>query len=161
MKLTSLVTTLLLASGLSLTSMAMADVDKSENKKAESSHDNQHNTRHRQHKERTMFMHHLRSLDLSTSQNEQVKLLMQQYKADSKSQRANKAQRTQMQTAIKQLMQADYFDQAQAEQLVNQQQMQQKQQQLLRLKLQYDVLQLLTPEQKEYLAALKSSRKHH
>ncbi|CAM3783405.1 Spy/CpxP family protein refolding chaperone [Rheinheimera salexigens] len=153
-KLSTLIAVILTVSSLSVASVAVAQVDTSAKSNIQyKQHSRIHSPQHR-------FMRMFKSVDLTDEQQQQMQLLIQQHKADRNSQSASKQQYSDTKAAISQLMQADHFDQAQAEQLLQQRQVQQQQRQLQRLKLQYDLLQVLTPEQRQQLAKAKKQAQH-
>ncbi|WP_445767347.1 Spy/CpxP family protein refolding chaperone [Rheinheimera sp.] len=90
----------------------------------------------------------LGALDLTDSQQAQIKQLMQQHRAQQKALPRDNALRQQLQ----QLVAADSFDEASARRLLQQQQQQQVEQRLTGLKLKHDILQLLSEEQRQQLA---------
>ena len=90
----------------------------------------------------------LGSLDLTESQQAQIKQLLEHYRTQQKALPRDKAVRQQLQ----QLVAADSFDEAAARQLLQQQQQQTVEQRLTGLKLKHDILQLLSEEQRQQLA---------
>ena len=90
----------------------------------------------------------LGSLDLTDSQQAQIKQLVQQHRAQQKALPRDKAIRQQLQ----QLVAADSFDEAAARQLLQQQQQQTVEQRLAGMKLKHEILQLLSEEQRQELA---------
>lgn len=87
----------------------------------------------------------MRGLDLTDAQQATIKKLKQQSVAKMRDERI--ANHKAMQT----LMQAKDFDEAKATQLLQQRQQQRSAHQLARLKLQHDMMQVLTAEQKQKL----------
>lgn len=90
----------------------------------------------------------LAGLDLTDSQREQIKQLVQQHRSEFKRERPDRVGREQLQT----LLLAEQFDDSAARQLLQQQQEQVIEKRLAVLKLQHQVLQLLTAEQRQQLA---------
>lgn len=90
----------------------------------------------------------LAGLDLTDSQREQIKQLMKQQREANKGKRRDTAAHQQMQT----LLMAEQFDENAARQLLEQQQQQAVEKRLTMLKLQHQVLQILTDEQRQQLA---------
>jgi periplasmic protein CpxP/Spy len=89
----------------------------------------------------------LAGLELTVSQREDIKQLVQQHRAEHPQQRMDKASRAQMHA----LLTAEQFDELAVRQLLQQQQQQRIDQRFLALKLQHQVLQVLTPEQRDQL----------
>lgn len=89
----------------------------------------------------------LAGLVLTDSQRQQIKQLMQQHRSEQKMARPDKAERQQM----RDLLAADTFDEVSARLLIEKQQQQAVDQRLAAMKLQHQVLQLLTDEQRQQL----------
>lgn len=171
-KLSSLIATILTITSLSMVSVAAADDDvnttaNTATNTAHQQHNRHHSPRHSpQHSPQHAYKAMLKSVDLTAEQQQQIELLLQQHKAERENKQANKQQLSDYdrndhrdyKAAMQQLMQAEQFDSAQAEQLIQQRQVRQQQRQLRRLKLHYDMLQVLTPEQRQQLADAKKNR---
>ncbi|WP_394129409.1 Spy/CpxP family protein refolding chaperone [Shewanella maritima] len=92
----------------------------------------------------------LRKLDLSDSQTEQVKLIVEKYKADNSGDReAMKQARSEHKQQMQALITASSFDEAQATTLIEAQQAEKQQKTLNFMKMQNEIYQVLTPEQQE------------
>ena len=91
--------------------------------------------------------HLLAGIELTETQKQQIKALSAQHRAAA--QAAGTASRNQLQ----QLMAADNFDELSAKQLLQQRQEQKQQRRLQRLKLQHQIMQLLTAEQQDQVKA--------
>ena len=89
----------------------------------------------------------LAGLVLTDSQLQQIKQLMQQHRSEQKMARPDKAERQQM----RDLMAADTFDEVTARLLIEKRQQQAVDNRLAAMKLQHQVLQLLTDEQRQQL----------
>lgn len=146
MKLSSLIAATLAVASIGMATSVVAHQEPS----AQPQMYMQHPTR--MHVQQSKFSRMLKSLDLTSTQQQQIKELMQQYKAERNNKNVNQQQYGANKEAMQQLMQAEYFDQALAEQLIQQRQTLQLQRQVQRLKLQHEVLQLLTPEQRLQLS---------
>jgi len=86
----------------------------------------------------------LAGLDLSDRQREQIKQLAQQHRTEQQAMRRDNDARVQLHN----LLLADQFDEVTARSLLQQHQHQQIERQIEALKLQHQVRQLLTPEQR-------------
>ncbi|MGP9800167.1 Spy/CpxP family protein refolding chaperone [Rheinheimera sp. NSM] len=135
MKVSKLILALGLLTAASLTGIAVAH----EHKAAGYEHG-----RHMQH---APVKRMLAGLELTDSQREQLKQLMQQHRSGQKASRPDKAERRQM----RDLLAADTFDEVAARQLLEKQQQQAIDKRLAAMKLQHQVLQLLTDEQRQQL----------
>lgn len=91
-----------------------------------------------------------KDLDLTDSQKQQIRDLMKASKAE----RPDRQAFFQQQQQLEKLTSADYFDEQAARQLLEQR----NEQELNRLKLQHQLYQVLTPEQKVELDAKKAKR---
>lgn len=89
----------------------------------------------------------LAGLELTESQQQQIKQLMQQHRSSQKAVRPDKAERQQM----RDLMAADAFDEVTARHIIESQQQQAADKRLAAMKLQHQVLQILTDEQRQQL----------
>jgi len=98
----------------------------------------------------------LAGLELTASQQQQLRQLIKEHRA-STPERGDSAK---TRSALRQLVQADYFDETAAAGLLQQQQQQRLQQQLAQLQLRHQVYQLLTPEQRQHVASVQQQRKH-
>lgn len=119
----------------------------------------QHNAdgKHQQHAPHTQLhamQRMLGSLDLTDSQQAQIKQLTQQYRAQQKALPRDSAVRLQLQ----QLIAADNFDEVAAVSLLEQQQQKELERRLAGLKLQHEIHQLLTPQQRQQLADKQQKR---
>lgn len=104
---------------------------------------------HMQHERQFAIKGMLKGLDLTDAQREQIRQLMQASRADKAAAKPDKAGREQ----LHRLMQAETFDEVAARQLLEQQQQVMLERQLAGMKLRYQVLQLLTEEQRSKLEA--------
>lgn len=95
----------------------------------------------------------LADLDLTDSQQMQIKQLMQQHRKQYKAQQRDSSTRQQMHS----LLAADSFDEVAARQLLEQQQQHRLEQRLAGLRLQHDIMQLLTVEQRQQLNEKRQS----
>ncbi|KKO46355.1 hypothetical protein WG68_06200 [Arsukibacterium ikkense] len=96
----------------------------------------------------------LAGIELSSEQQRQLQQLIAEHRAEQpKRQRAN-AERG----ALRQMLQADYFDETAVTELVQRQQQQQLAQRVAQLKLRHQVYQLLTSEQREQMV---NQQQHH
>lgn len=135
MKLAKLIFALGVITASSLAGSVMADEHKA------ARHDGAHHERH------LPMKRMLAGLDLTDSQHEQMKQLMQQQRQAFKREGRDNAVHQQMQT----LLMAEQFDKSAARQLLEQQQHQAVEKRLTMLKLQHQVLQVLTKEQRQQL----------
>lgn len=101
-------------------------------------HDRQHQAMHRM----------LASLDLTDSQKAQIKALVEQQREKHQASKPKPG----MQQKFQQLVSADSFDEVAARNLLEQQQQKDIERRLERLKLQHEIRQLLTPEQRQQLS---------
>ena len=101
------------------------------------------------HERQFAFKGMLKGLDLTDSQREQIRQLMQSSQSDKAAAKPDKAAREQLHN----LMQADTFDEVAARQLLEQNQQQMLERQLASMKLRHQVLQVLTEEQRSKLKA--------
>ena len=90
----------------------------------------------------------LASLDLTDSQKAQIKALLEQQREKHQASKPTAGMRQQVQ----QLVSADSFDEVAARSLLEQQQQKDIERRLERLKLQHEIRQLLTPEQRQKLS---------
>lgn len=104
-------------------------------------------------------------LDLTATQQAQIKAIMQEKNGDRKNDRAKyQAERMQMQQQIQVLTSARTLDSAAVNRLADQQAAKTKQRFIERIQTQHAISQVLTPEQREKMAQLKTERKakgHH
>ena len=100
-------------------------------------------------------MHMLRGLELSDSQQQQIQTLVQQRRGDMAPRKEHKPEMAEMQA----LMQAEQFDEAAVRALLQQHQQQRLESKLAMLKLQHDIRQLLTTEQREELDKKRQRRR--
>lgn len=105
----------------------------------------------------------LRELDLTAEQQEQLRALHDARRDERKAGRAefmadHLAQMQAHQAKVQALVLADSFDQAQAEQLAAEMVQQQTERRVLQLKSQYEMLSILTAEQKNQLKQLQEER---
>lgn len=119
----------------------------------------EHDAERHQGKSRSPVMHMLKGLELSASQQQQIKTLVQQHRGDMEPRKERKDEMAKMQA----LMQAEQFDEAAVRALLQQHQQQRLENKLSILKLQHDIRQLLTTEQREELDKKRQRRqeKHH
>ncbi len=114
--------------------------------------------------------HNMLELNLSDSQRTELKSLMQQAKANAQAQRAEnkptEAERQAQKAEVQSLMDAPQFDEAQARALIASKQAKQTNQALASMKLRYDMMQVLSSDQRATLQAemaakqeMKKSRK--
>jgi Spy/CpxP family protein refolding chaperone len=150
MKKSTLIAAMLTVSSLSVASAAIAQVEQVDEITSQRSMAAKYPAR--MHSQRHSFIDMFESIELSTAQQQKIKTLIQQHKADRKKHLASTQQHREIKAAMTQLMQAEYFDEAQAEQLIHQRQQHHQSRQLQRLKLRYNLLQVLTPEQRQQLA---------
>jgi len=117
----------------------------------------QANKPHQMQRGATSYKKMLEGIELSSEQKQQFQQLMAEH-------RANKPQRERGQKArgaMRELMQADHFDDVAVTALLQQQQEQRLAQRVARLKLRHQVYQILSPEQREQLTANQQQRKHN
>ncbi|MBZ9611229.1 Spy/CpxP family protein refolding chaperone [Rheinheimera maricola] len=136
MKATTLIFALSMITTTGLSGMAVAH---------QQNDDGKHHQRSMQHAK--PLQRALSSLDLTDSQQTQIKQLMQQHRAQQKAKPGDNITRQQLQG----LVTADSFDEVAARQLLELQQQQKVERQLAGLKLKHDILQLLTAEQRQQL----------
>ena len=98
----------------------------------------------------------LAGLDLTDSQQQQIRQLLQQHRTEQQATQADKAARQQLHA----LLEAEYFDEATARQLLQQQQQQHLERHLSALKLQHQIRQILTAEQRAKLAEKRQKWQH-
>ena len=139
MKLSHFLTVGVLAATLSLSTNVFAD------KVGDSMHRSSPQGEHGKH---NPMMRMLRSLDLTTEQQRQIKQLFTDFKATHKGERPDMESHAE----FKQILAAEQFDEAQARLLLQQRQQDNLERQVAGLKLRHDVLQVLTAEQREQLA---------
>ncbi|WP_337842950.1 Spy/CpxP family protein refolding chaperone [Rheinheimera sp.] len=96
----------------------------------------------------------LKGLDLTEAQKAQVKTLMEQHRASLPAKAGMKAQHQQLKT----LIQAENFDEAAVRAELESQQKQRLEAEISRARLQHDIYQLLTAEQKAKLAEREQKR---
>lgn len=99
-------------------------------------------------------MMQLKGLDLTDAQKEQVKTLMKQARASMPAKADMQAQHEQLKT----LIQAENFDEAAVRTALQSQQSQRLEAEVSRSRLQHDIYQLLTAEQKAKLAEREQKR---
>ncbi|WP_333608846.1 Spy/CpxP family protein refolding chaperone [Arsukibacterium sp.] len=114
------------------------------------------------------MMQQLASLDLTDEQKQQIRQLMQQNRAERKAKYAGKEpaagqapsvwQDPSVRQELNALMQAEQFDELAVQQWLEQQQPAQLQRRLQALKLQHQLRQILTEEQRQQLQAIRKSR---
>ncbi|MBV2130089.1 Spy/CpxP family protein refolding chaperone [Arsukibacterium indicum] len=97
----------------------------------------------------------LAGLDLTASQQQQLRQLVKDHKAN----RPERKRGDGTQHALRELVTADYFDDAAATELLQQQEQQRVERRLAQLKLRHQVYQMLTPEQRQQLASEQQQRK--
>ena len=104
-------------------------------------------------------------LDLTAAQQAQIKAIMQEKQGDRKNDHAkHQAARAQMQQQMQALTSARTLDSAAVNRLADQQAAKTKQRFIERVQTQHAISQVLTPEQREKMAQLKTERKtkgHH
>lgn len=104
-------------------------------------------------------------LDLTATQQAQIKAIMQEKSGDRKNERAkHQAEHAQMQQQIQALVNANTLDNAALNRLADQQAAKTKQRFIERIQTQHAISQVLTAEQRAKMAQLKSERKtkgHH
>jgi periplasmic protein CpxP/Spy len=89
----------------------------------------------------------LSGLELTDSQKDDIKQLVQQHRAERAGHRPDKASREQLHAVLA----AEQFNESAARQILEQRQQQRLDQELSALKLRHQVLQVLTPEQRQQL----------
>jgi periplasmic protein CpxP/Spy len=109
-------------------------------------HDRQHHD-DRLHAQHSPIKRMLAGVDLTDGQREQIKQLVQQHRAAQQAERQDKA----VQQQLRQLLSAEQFDETAVRELLQQQQQQHTEQRLSILKLQHQVRQLLTDDQRTQL----------
>lgn len=115
----------------------------------------EHGAERHQGKSRSPEMHMLKGLELSDSQQQQIQTLVQQQRDNTKPRKERKAEMAKMQA----LVQAEQFDEAAVRALLQQIQQQRLENKLAMLKLQHDIRQLLTAEQREELDKQRERRR--
>lgn len=139
MKVTKIILLLSMIATTGLSGMALAHQHNADGK---------HQQHHMAHTQLHAMQRMLGSLDLTDSQQAQIKQLTQQHRAQQKALPRDSALRQQLQ----QLIAADNFDEVAAVSLLEQQQQKELERRLAGLKLQYEIHQLLTPQQRQQLA---------
>ena len=99
--------------------------------------------------------HMLKGLELTSAQRQQVEDLVQQHRSGIGSAKENKTAMDKMQALIT----AEHFDEAAVRSLLQQHQQLRLERQLSMLKLQHDIRQLLTDEQREELDKKRERRR--
>ncbi|MCL1079093.1 periplasmic heavy metal sensor [Parashewanella spongiae] len=100
----------------------------------------------------------LRKLDLTDEQKQQAKALVKAHKQNTRTIKASIEDRKNYAQKIQALIKADSFDEQSANALIAQRSEQRQQHALNKLKLQHDLYQLLTPEQKQQADEMKQRR---
>ena len=99
-------------------------------------------------------------LDLTATQKAQIKAIMQEKSGDRKNDRSKyKTERTQMQQQVQALTDAKTLNNAAVNRLADQEAAKTKQHFIQRIETQHAIAQVLTPEQRQKMAQLKSERK--
>ena len=99
-------------------------------------------------------------LDLTATQKAQIKAIMQEKSGDRKNDRSKyKTERTQMQQQVQALTDAKTLNNAAVNRLADQEAAKTKQRFIQRIETQHAIAQVLTPEQRQKMAQLKSERK--
>ena len=99
-------------------------------------------------------------LDLTEAQQAQIKAIMQEKSGDRKNDRSKyKTERTQMQQQVQALTDAKTLNNAAVNRLADQEAAKTKQRFIQRIETQHAIAQVLTPEQRQKMAQLKSERK--
>ena len=99
-------------------------------------------------------------LDLTATQQAQIKAIMQEKSGDRKNDRSKyKTERTQMQQQVQALTDAKTLNNAAVNRLADQEAAKTKQRFIQRIETQHAIAQVLTPEQRQKMAQLKSERK--
>tara|TARA_R110002126_G_scaffold172606_7_gene321365 strand:+ start:823 stop:1299 length:477 start_codon:yes stop_codon:yes gene_type:complete len=96
----------------------------------------------------------LAGVELSAEQRQQLHQLL----ADHRANKPERAQASGKRGELRQLIQADYFDETAVSELLQQQHQQRMTRQLAQLKLRHQVYQLLTPEQREKMLNKQKQR---
>jgi len=115
----------------------------------------EHEVERHQGKSRSPVMHMLKGLELSDSQQQQIQRLVQQQRDNTEPRKERKDEMAKMQA----LVQAEQFDEAAVRALLQQHQQQRLENKLAMLKLQHDIRQLLTAEQREELDKQRERRR--
>jgi protein CpxP len=104
----------------------------------------------------------LEKLDLSQEQKAQVKVIVGKYKQDKPDRKTDKAMKGEKRDEMLSLVTADHFDESKASELVAAQSAEQSQRMLNNLRMQNEIYQLLSPEQKDVFkdGAGKQNRHH-
>ncbi|SNY57444.1 protein CpxP [Arsukibacterium tuosuense] len=97
----------------------------------------------------------LADVELTTAQQQQLQQLMAEHRSDKPKRERDNSERG----AMRQLLQADYFDEVAVTELLQQQQQKRLAQRVAQLKLRHQVNQLLTPDQRQQLADKHQQRK--
>ena len=95
----------------------------------------------------------LAGVELTSAQQQQLRQLLQEHKASKPERGINER------GALRQLVQADYFDEQAVTELLQKQQQQRLTQRVAQLKLRHQVYQLLTPEQRQQLTDVHKQRR--
>ena len=99
-------------------------------------------------------------LGLTATQKAQIKAIMQEKSGDRKNDRSKyKTERTQMQQQVQALTDAKTLNNAAVNRLADQEAAKTKQRFIQRIETQHAIAQVLTPEQRQKMAQLKSERK--
>ncbi len=99
-------------------------------------------------------------LDLTEAQQAQIKAIMQEKYSSHKNDRSKyKTERTQMQQQVQALIDAKTLNNAAVNRLADQEAAKTKQRFIQRIETQHAIAQVLTPEQRQKMAQLKSERK--
>tara|TARA_Y100001951_G_C11105571_1_gene164516 strand:- start:42 stop:515 length:474 start_codon:yes stop_codon:yes gene_type:complete len=99
----------------------------------------------------------LASIELTPEQQQQLKQLMKEHRTDKPKRQRENSERDEM----RQLLQADYFDEVAVTALLQQHQQQRLATRVAQLKLRHQIQQLLTPEQRQQLAEKQQQRKQN
>ena len=138
MKSSKLMCVLSLIAAASLSGAVIAKQTDSDTHSQQMQRDRQHQAMHKM----------LASLDLTDSQKAQIKALVEQQREKHQASKPKAG----MQQKFQQLVSADSFDEVAARSLLEQQQQKDIERRLERLKLQHEIRQLLTPEQRQQLS---------
>ena len=138
MKLSKLMCVLSLIVATSLPGAVIAKQTDSDTHPKQMQHDRQHQVMHKM----------LASLDLTPSQKAQIKALVEQHREKYQASKPKAG----MRHKVQQLVSADSFDEVAARSLLEQQQQKDIERRLDGLKLQHEIRQLLTPEQRQQLS---------
>ena len=138
MKSSKLMCVLSLIAAATLSGAVIAKQTDSDTHRQQMQHDRQHQVMHKM----------LASLDLTQSQKAQIKALVEQHREKHQASKPKAGMRQQVQ----QLVSADSFDEVAARSLLEQQQQKDIERRLEGLKLQHEIRQLLTPDQRQQLA---------